>query len=263
MSSHARRPRLVTLLGPTLALIAAAGFSAAFGTAANAACSDRPGTPTNVTARITQVVPAIIQVTWTNTASEQVWWDVEMTDGTGRVAEPLPAGIGRGDSVKGMTATNSYQVPNGVTRCFRVKARTERGTGGCVSQVWSNRACVTTASNATTPPPAPTPPPAANNAPGPWSAVAADARGRWGFAVGLATQTAARTAALNGCGIAACQIQRIAQANCIAYAESRTNGYWFGLSVDQTAQRVNDVAMSGCTRGAPPGTCRIVRTECR
>ena len=88
----------------------------------------------------------MIQVRWTNTATETVFWDVEMTDGAGgRVAEQPGPGIGRGDTGKGLRISNSYTVPSGVTRCFRVKARTARHTEGCVSGDWSNQACATTA----------------------------------------------------------------------------------------------------------------------
>ncbi|MBV9655376.1 MAG: RICIN domain-containing protein [Acetobacteraceae bacterium] len=83
-------------------------------------------------------------MSWTDTASETVFWDVEMTDETGQTAEALPAGAGRGDTGVGLRVSNSYTVPGGVTRCFRVKARTERGTQGCLSEKWSNRACATT-----------------------------------------------------------------------------------------------------------------------
>ena len=110
--------------------------------AAALACSDRPGTPTNVSARVTSQNPPIIQVSWTNTATERVWWDVEMTDERGTIF-PLPAGVGRGDQGKGLRVSNSYTVEPGVTRCFRIKARTEAKTEGCVSAIWSGRTCVT------------------------------------------------------------------------------------------------------------------------
>lgn len=119
-------------------------ITSAFATTHARACSDRPGTPTGVTAHVTSQIPPMIQVRWTNTASETVFWDVEMTDGAGAIAQALPAGIGRGDTGVGLPVSNTYTVEHGVTRCFRVRARTERHTEGCVSEIWSNRACVTT-----------------------------------------------------------------------------------------------------------------------
>jgi hypothetical protein len=111
-------------------------------TAAEAACNDRPGTPTSVTAQVAGEVPPSILVRWINTASETVFWDVEMTDEQGNIAEALPPGSGRGDTGVGVPVENTFTVPPGAIRCFRVKARTARGTEGCLSDIWSNRACV-------------------------------------------------------------------------------------------------------------------------
>ena len=114
---------------------------------AGAACSDRPGTPVDVRARLTGTLPPTIEVSWTNTArnDETVFWDVEHTVGV--VVFPNPAGIGRGDRGKGLRVSNTYTVDapkdKPVEHCFKVKARTERGTNGCTSEVWSNRGCAT------------------------------------------------------------------------------------------------------------------------
>ena len=128
---------IVTLLWSTALAVAPA----------NAQCSDRPGTPTNVEAAPLNLgqdpSPDDIQVKWTNTATERVWWDVEITDEAGKVLE-LPAGVGRGDQGVGLQISNVFSVAPSTTRCFRVKARTEPNTEGCVSEQWSNRACATT-----------------------------------------------------------------------------------------------------------------------
>jgi hypothetical protein len=115
---------------------------------ANARCTDRPGTPTNVVA--IAVDSKHIEVSWTNTATEQVWWDVEMNDGGAFEGDrhgnvlPLPAGVGRGDQGVGLRVSNLYDAPPLSRRCFRVKARTGRQTEGCVSEKWSNPACADT-----------------------------------------------------------------------------------------------------------------------
>jgi hypothetical protein len=130
--------------------LAAVSLPAVLGaTSANASCNDRPGTPTNVTADPSPPSTApTIGVSWSNTANndETVFWDVEVTDGHGRAVqdEPRP-GAGRGDRGRGLRVSNTYSAPPGVTRCFRVKARTEPGTQGCVSEIWSNQACAATA----------------------------------------------------------------------------------------------------------------------
>lgn len=132
------RSSTVFLVVMTLSTVLAAA-------AADAACTDRPGTPTGVTARVTSQFPPMIQVRWTNTATETVFWDVEMTDEQGNIPKEAPGpGIGRGDEGVGLPVENTYTVPAGVTRCFRVKARTARHTEGCVSKIWSARACATT-----------------------------------------------------------------------------------------------------------------------
>jgi hypothetical protein len=192
----------------------------------------------------------MIQVRWTNTATERVWWDIEVTDQNGRVVLSQ-TGVGRGDQGRGLPAENNFLVGENVTRCFRVRARTARGTQGCVSQIWSARVCASTGDRA---------PPAFG---GPWAALAANGKGNWGFALGVMDQAGARNAAMRGCGAADCKIEIAAQARCFAYFESRRGGYWYGLSLDQTLARVIEVARGGCQRGAPAGSCRQVRAQCR
>jgi hypothetical protein len=43
----------------------------------------------------------------------------------------------------GLRIENSFSMPDNGTRCFRVKARDQPGSQGCVSEHWSNQACVT------------------------------------------------------------------------------------------------------------------------
>ncbi|MBF6650725.1 hypothetical protein [Methylobacter sp. BlB1] len=76
----------------TVSLVAMTLLTSLTAATANASCDDRPGTPTGVTARVTSHSPPMIQVRWTNTATETVFWDVEMTDEQGNIAEALPAG---------------------------------------------------------------------------------------------------------------------------------------------------------------------------
>jgi hypothetical protein len=235
--------------------LGAAALTAAFGAMpAMAACGDRPGTPTNVTARMTSESPPTVQVSWTNTASETVFWDVEMSTTARNLRQvfPLPAGIGRGDTGKGLSISNSYSIPAGTTRCFRVKARTARGTSGCVSALWSNTACVRSAVPAT---------PAKPQA-GLWGALAADGKGAWGYAVGYGTDTSAKSAALKGCGNRQCKLAVAGQARCYAYFESKAGGYWYGLALHTSLETAVSVARQGCTKGAPAGSCQLVKSGC-
>jgi len=232
--------------------LGAAALATAFGAMpAMAACGDRPGTPTNVTARMTSEAPPTVHVSWTNTATETVFWDVEMTAPSGKV-NPLPAGIGRGDTGKGLRISNSYSIRAGATLCFRVKARTARGTSGCVSALWSNRACATSAKPAT-----PEKPQA-----GPWGALAADGKGAWGYAIGYTSGAGARVAALKGCGNRQCKVAVAAHARCYAYFESRQGGYWYGLALHSSLETATSVARQGCSKGAPAGSCKQVKAQC-
>jgi hypothetical protein len=239
-----RRRSLATGLA-ALAALAAAG--------AAHACSDRPGTPNNI-----KVEPALgreataLRVSWTNTASQRVWWDFEVTDQAGRAVKMKGGmgGIGPAATTKGTTQTKDFVLnKSGTTRCFRIRARTGPFASGCVSEQWSARVCSTTAG-----PPAPEK--------GPWGALAADGKGAWGYAVKYASEAQARDAARKGCGNARCTVKVAGPVGCYAYFESRTNGYWYGLALHSTGATANQVARSGCEKGAPAGTCKLVKTNC-
>jgi hypothetical protein len=104
---------------------------------------DHPGTPKNLNATIRQGLAPMVVLTWEDRASEKVWWDVEISDGSGRPVDSPRPGVGRGDQGLGLHIEQSFSVPANGTRCFRVKARNESGNNGCVSEQWSNQACIT------------------------------------------------------------------------------------------------------------------------
>jgi uncharacterized protein DUF4189 len=70
-----------------------------------------------------------------------------------------------------------------------------------------------------------------------WVAVAADSKGRWGYAFGERTSARARAEALRGCGAPGCDIQDTARARCLAYVESRAGGYWSQCRPRSDAER--------------------------
>jgi hypothetical protein len=106
----------------------------------------------------------------------------------------------------------------------------------------------------------PPPPPSSS---GPWAAIAADGKGRWGYAVAQPSPDVARNAALQGCGDGACQILDALQARCIAYAESRANGgYWYFGHFGSDARSVENNAMSACWKAAPENSCALVKAVC-
>ena len=239
--------------GRVVASLALAALAAAFSAStARADCGNRPGTPTNVKTFPDAKSQTTFRVSWTNRATEKpIYWDIEVTDARGTV-HPQPAGISLGDRGYSLRVGKDFTVPPGETRCFRVKARTEAGTKGCVSLAWSNKACATAKATAT-----PAPPQA-----GPWGALAADSAGHWGYGVGFATEASAREAAIKGCGNRRCKIAVAGQARCYAYFDSRSRGYWYGLALHTSLQTAISVAREGCSKGAPAGTCKQVKAQC-
>ena len=95
-----------------------------------------------------------------------------------------------------------------------------------------------------------------------WVAVAADSKGRWGYAFGKRTSAQAQVEALRGCGARGCDIQDTARARCLAYVESRAGGYWYGVGLGRTQNAAVSTARSGCGLGAPARTCQVVKVLC-
>jgi hypothetical protein len=191
--------------------------------------------------------------TWNNTASERVWWDIEVTNQAGKVLQSFtgsdPVKAGRGSTSRDFSG---YGV--NTTRCFRLRARTAAGTQGCVSQIWSARVCATTARRQQQPTP---------NA-GRWSAIAADGKGRWGVALHEQNEQKAKSVAIKECrerGGLRCGAFA-GPVSCYAYFESKTGGYWYGLALHSSRTTAEQVARQGCSKGAPAGTCKLVKSDC-
>ncbi len=240
------------LIGPALA----AGLLA-LASVADAACLDRPGTPNEVKAEPTRGKERdSLTFSWHDTvgAREPVCHDFEVTDAAGRVVQSLAGVSCRGIGANlGRDERDFGGLPPNTTGCVRIKGRTEAGTKGCVSKIWSARVCATTASAPATP------------QGGKWSALAANDHGRWGYAVDYATEAQAREAARKGCGSGyyrPCMVKIAAQVGCYAYFESRSGGYWYGLALHSSGATALQVARSGCEKGAPAGTCKLVKANC-
>ena len=123
-------------------------FVLVFAQNAQASCGDRPGTPKNLAVSISRVanpgaISPLAVLTWEDRASEKVWWDIEITNGSGVLVDQQLTGVGRGVEGKGSRAENAIGLPANGTRCYRVRARTGPHTEGCVSGDWSNQVCVT------------------------------------------------------------------------------------------------------------------------
>ncbi len=118
---------------------------------------------------------------------------------------------------------------------------------------WSAPACATIESGA----------PADPSASGPYSAVAADGKGHWGYAVGQANEIQARDKAVKGCANPGCKVELSGLWRCAAYATSRANGgYWYGLGLSRTSTGARSAAERGCAKGAPKGTCKAEAAFC-
>ena len=120
-----------------------------------AACSDsdRPSAPDMVTVENRDSRDASGQTVremllkWRNTASngERVFWDVEVTNGAGRVVNSITGGL-RPSSSHHEPRFNSFLVGPGEFRCYRIRARTGPGTSGCVSPAFSPKVCIKSSS---------------------------------------------------------------------------------------------------------------------
>jgi hypothetical protein len=229
----------------------------AVASAAHGSCSDRPGTPVRTKAEpfVSSPRDTILYTWWDTTGpSERVWHDIEVTDGKGRVVQSITGeGIGAMVGRKQQSERFFRGLAPGTTRCFRIKARDEGGTKGCVSKLWSGKVCATTTSA-----------PGTADAPskGKWGALAADGKGRWGFAVNQPTQWMAQFQARKGCGDQACTVRVSAQVGCYAYFESRSARYAYGLALHASGATALSVARAGCEAHAPAGICKLVKANC-
>ena len=113
------------------------------GTSISFACSDRPGTPSRLGA--TRVTDHSAILHWQNNASEAVWFDIALT----RNGRDVPGYTGvSGDRTRPPRGYGLRKTINGLTPgakyCFRTRARTAPGSGGCVSAQWSASECFKT-----------------------------------------------------------------------------------------------------------------------
>jgi len=95
-----------------------------------------------------------------------------------------------------------------------------------------------------------------------WMSYAMDDRGAVGH--GRApSRRAAENFALSFCGNAACRIADTTQVRCMAFAESRYNGYFAGIGRAHNSGAAKSYALDWCSRGAPVATCQIRHSYCK
>jgi hypothetical protein len=104
-----------------------------------------------------------------------------------------------------------------------------------------------------------------NNQRGEWSAFATDGKGNWGYGTHWASLDVAKNLAVKGCGGAniGCNVFWTTKDKCVAYAESRTNGWWYAAGGAPTDQQARANALKWCQSGtAPANSCKVVTAEC-
>ena len=95
-----------------------------------------------------------------------------------------------------------------------------------------------------------------------WAAIAVDGKGRWGASIitddgpFLAADDAKRR-----CG-SGCKVVMQGPGRCVAFAQSKSGGYWLGHSHGDNRDVVRNIALNGCAKGAPVGTCRVEHVNC-
>jgi hypothetical protein len=222
---------------------------------APASCGDRPGTPDQVTATPLPITPSrstpSIKLEWRNTTRRGVfavpggYFDIEVTDRAGRNAGlGITGGAFQGNDYGTRGSHVFHRLSPNTTLCFRVKARTEGGTQGCVSQLWSERVCATIGAIQN------------NN----WIAVAGDEKGHWAWGLGKNTAAAAEEVATSNCNFG-CRILFKGQANCFAIAESKPAGRPWAVASGHTLGAAQIEAQRICAAKAP-GTCHGVKALC-
>jgi hypothetical protein len=156
-------------------LIAAAAIMTVLSTAhpSLAACTDRPNTPANLSVK--RVAANVIELSWQNTTRvtnvfgtpilHNMWFDIT-------VMESSPPEAGAKRSAFSRTGWGPVRVPGQFEQdsayisstkfeglrpntkyCFFMRARTERGTQGCISKAATDWACATTPPDSVTTPP--------------------------------------------------------------------------------------------------------------
>ena len=126
------RHRVSAIGAAAFGALMAGAISPAFG-----ACSDRPGTPTDVK---TEAGVGTITLSWHDTThrGEGSCHDIEIL----RTIPGDDRSVTGGVCLRGATdGRHTINVAFGQEYCFRIKARTRAGTQGCVSAQWSNKIC--------------------------------------------------------------------------------------------------------------------------
>lgn len=95
-----------------------------------------------------------------------------------------------------------------------------------------------------------------------WMSYALDDRGALGHGRAPSRQ-GAENFALSYCGNAGCRIGDTTKIRCMAFAESRYNGYFAGIGRAHNLGAAKGYALDWCSKGAPVATCQIRHSYCK
>ena len=96
---------------------------------------------------------------------------------------------------------------------------------------------------------------------GMWNAYAIDSQGRYGYAYGWETRGDAKFTALDYCGVSGCKVIMAVESQCMAFADTHENGYWYGYAYAGNLQTAKSLALGYCAESGQWG-CRIQHARC-
>ena len=94
-----------------------------------------------------------------------------------------------------------------------------------------------------------------------WVSVAVDQAGHWAWQFDR-DPAAASAGAISRCA-SHCRTAFTVRAHCIAYAESKVTGYWFGAGHGDSHGEARFMALERCKGSAPAQTCRVIKEQCQ
>jgi hypothetical protein len=223
-----------------------------------AGCGDRPGTPTDI--RATGNNDPGIVLTWINTASESGadFVDIEVTTQNGGATSFNRSGWrmeGGGFHKEGSATFRPMEI--GKTFCFRVRARTEAGTQGCVSLLWTARVCAAAVAKPKT---------GGTNIGFPilasYASVASSVEGAWGASIMRTGRVEDAVAdAIRRCS-GRCATLIKGEGECVAVAEPLAQHIEIGVAIGKSKDDVNRRALAMCEARAPGLKCRLAHSNC-
>lgn len=96
---------------------------------------------------------------------------------------------------------------------------------------------------------------------GDWNAYAIDMTGYYGYAYGWETRGDAKYTALDYCGVSGCRIIMAVESECMAFADTHENGYWYGYAYAEDRYTAEHLALGYCAESGEWG-CRVQHSHC-